>query len=134
MTYLEYLQKLGAEQPDKLSLLFSVEVDANGILVAEDVVKVEPPEANDGYSELEAAYAKNRALREHIRKMQEGRNGWHLKAEQADKRIAKLLAQRDEYKLLAEAYKSERDVLRDENLKMAGTIAAIREQLEDDGR
>ena len=87
-----------------------------------------------GAAELEAAYAKNRALREHIRKMQDGRNGWHVKAEQADKRIAKLLAQRDEYKLLAEAYKTERDVLRDENLKMALVIESIREQLEDDGR
>lgn len=134
MTYLEYLQKLGAEKPDKLARLFAVEVDANGILTAENVVTVEPADADGDYSELEAAYAKNRALREHIRKMQDGRNGWHLKAEQADKRIAKLLAQRDEYKLLAEAYKSERDVLRDENLKMAAKIAAMRETLEDDGR
>ena len=134
MTYLEYLQKLGAEQPDKLARLFAVEVDANGILVAEDVVTVEPSEANDGYSELEAAYAKNRALREHIRKMQEGRNGWHVKAKEMDGKLAKAMAQRDEYKLLAEAYKTERDVLRDENLKMALTIASIREQLEDDGR
>ena len=100
MTYLEYLQKLGSEKPDKLARLFAVEVDANGILTAENVVTVEPDNSNDAY----------------------------------ELRVGKLMAQRDEYKLLAEAYKTERDVLRDENLKMALTIAAIREQLEDDGR
>lgn len=101
MTYLEYLQKLGAEKPDKLARLFAVEVDANGILTAENVVTVELASSNDTY---------------------------------AQQRTAKLLAQRDEYRLLAEAYKSERDVLRDENLKMAAKIAAMRETLEDDGR
>ena len=101
MTYLEYLQKLGAEQPDKLSLLFAVEVDANGILTAENVVTMKQADANDAYEE---------------------------------QRAAKLMAQRDEYKLLAEAYKTERDVLRDENLEMAEKLAKIRETIEDDLR
>ena len=100
MTYLEYLQKLGAEKPDKLSLLFSTEVDANGILTAENVVTVEPANSNDAY----------------------------------ELRVGKLMAQRDEYKLLAEAYKTERDVLRDENLEMAEKLAKIRETIEDDLR
>lgn len=55
MTYLEYLQKLGAEKPDKLARLFAVEVDANGILTAENVVTVELASSNDTYAQQRTA-------------------------------------------------------------------------------
>ena len=40
--------------------------------------------------DLETAYAKNRVLRAHISKMQNGRNGWHIKAEKLQKQIDEL--------------------------------------------
>lgn len=45
--------------------------------------------------DLETAYAKNRVLRAHISKMQNGRNGWHIKAEKLQKQIDELTAERD---------------------------------------
>ena len=55
---------------------------------------------------LEAAYAKNRSLRRHIRNMQEGRNGWHIKAgklqkqvDELQKQVGKLKAERDGWRM-----------------------------------
>lgn len=45
--------------------------------------------------DLEAAYAKNRVLRAHISRMQNGRNGWHIKAEKLQKQVDELTAERD---------------------------------------
>lgn len=49
-------------------------------------------------ADLEAAYAKNRSLRTHIRKMQEGRNGWHIKAKKLQKEVDELQKQVDKLK------------------------------------
>ena len=47
-------------------------------------------------AERDAAYAKNRALKQHISNMQEGRNGWHTKADKLQVKVAELIAERDE--------------------------------------
>lgn len=39
------------------------------------------------YDELDAAYAKNRSLRQHIAQMQNGRNEWHVKAVRLEKQL-----------------------------------------------
>lgn len=46
-------------------------------------------------AERDAAYAKNRALKQHIANMQEGRNGWHTKAEKLQAKVTELTAERD---------------------------------------
>lgn len=47
-------------------------------------------------AERDAAYAKNRALKQHIANMQEGRNGWHTKAEKLQAKVTELTAERNE--------------------------------------
>jgi chromosome segregation ATPase len=42
---------------------------------------------NEQKEELEAAHAKNRSLKLHISKMQGGRNGWHVKADNLQKQV-----------------------------------------------
>jgi len=44
----------------------------------------------DLQSQLESAHEKNRSLRQHIGKMQEGRHGWHLKGAKLESENAKL--------------------------------------------
>lgn len=46
--------------------------------------------------QLEAAHAKNRALKAHISKMQHGRHGWHVKGVELEKENAELQAAYDE--------------------------------------
>lgn len=62
--------------------------------------------ASDLQIDLEAAYAKNRSLRAHIKKMQEGRNGWHIKArklqeeiDELEKQVGKLKAEREGWRM-----------------------------------
>ena len=43
--------------------------------------------------QLESAHAKNRALKAHISKMQEGRHGWHIKAAKLQSQVDKLTAE-----------------------------------------
>ena len=119
MTNREWLNMLAAEAPDKLTEFFDAE------------------HVDGGAAELEAAYAKNRALREHIRKMQEGRNGWHVKAEKLANQVDELAAQLDlleQQLVLALAYKVENDALRERNRKMAEQLVDIRAVIEDDLR
>ena len=40
--------------------------------------------------QLESAYAKNRALKAHISKMQDGRHGWHIKGKELQARVDEL--------------------------------------------
>ena len=71
--------------------------------------------------DLETAYAKNRILRAHISKMQNGRNGWHIKAEKLQKQVSELTAE------LA-ACKQDRELYRDlfaEALSLADEIAKL---------
>ena len=51
--------------------------------------------------QLEAAHAKNRSLRQHIAKMQEGRHGWHVKGVELEKENAELRAAYDELTAIA---------------------------------
>lgn len=44
-------------------------------------------------AELEAAHAKNRALKLHISKMQQGRHGWHVKGVELQRQVDELTAQ-----------------------------------------
>ena len=80
------------------------EVEANGTADGESYG------AEDVYDELtdalEASYAKNRSLRRHIKKMQEGRNGWHIKAgklqsqvDELQKQVSRLKAERDGWRM-----------------------------------
>ena len=45
---------------------------------------------NEQKEELEAAHAKNRSLKLHISKMQDGRHGWHLEAEKLQSKVDEL--------------------------------------------
>ena len=52
--------------------------------------------ANELTEQLESAHAKNRSLRAHIAKMQEGRHGWHVKYPELERKNAELKARVDE--------------------------------------
>lgn len=55
--------------------------------------------------DLETAYAKNRVLRAHISKMQNGRNGWHIKAEKLQKQVDELTTELTTCKHDSEQYR-----------------------------
>lgn len=57
-------------------------------------------------AERDAAYAKNRALKQHIANMQEGRNGWHTKAEKLQAKVTELTAERNELQAQVDTLKS----------------------------
>lgn len=44
-------------------------------------------------AQLEAAYAKNRSLRTHVSKMQEGRHGWHVKGVELQREVDRLTSE-----------------------------------------
>ena len=50
------------------------------------------------YDELDAAYAKNRSLRQHISQMQNGRNEWHVKAVRLEKQLEVTNKRCEEYR------------------------------------
>ena len=66
--------------------------------------------------QLESAHAKNRSLKAHIAKMQEGRHGWHVKYPELERKNAELQARVDELT-------AERDELRAEVDKLRAKIA-----------
>lgn len=51
-------------------------------------------------ADLEAAYAKNRSLRQHISQMQNGRNEWHVKAVSLEKQLEAVNKQCERYREL----------------------------------
>lgn len=57
-------------------------------------------------AERDAAYAKNRALKQHIANMQEGRNGWHTKAEKLQAKVTEMTAERNELQEQVDTLKS----------------------------
>lgn len=51
------------------------------------------PKVDELTEQLEAAHAKNRALKAHISKMQSGRHGWHVKGVELQRQVDELTAQ-----------------------------------------
>ena len=66
------------------------------------VAVVFAPDVGKLRADLEAAHAKNRALKAHIGKMQDGRHGWHVKAKELQEQVDSLTAERDELKVKLE--------------------------------
>ena len=64
--------------------------------------------------QLEAAHAKNRALKAHISKMQEGRHGWHIKGKELQAKVDALTQANDDYRDEWHRVCQERDELRRE--------------------
>ncbi len=65
-------------------------------------------------AERDAAYAKNRALKQHIANMQEGRNGWHTKAEKLQAKVTELTSERNELQAQVGELFKENDALVEE--------------------
>ena len=65
------------------------------------VAVVFAPDVDKLLAGLEAAHAKNRSLKAHIGKMQDGRHGWHVKAKMLEAKMDSLRAERDEWKAKA---------------------------------
>ena len=83
MTNKEWLEYLANNAPDELAAWFDADCS-------------ETESINKLTAERDAAYAKNRALKQHISNMQEGRNGWHTKADKLQVKVAELTAERNE--------------------------------------
>ena len=95
-------------------------------------------------AERDAAYAKNRALKQHIANMQEGRNGWHTKAEKLQAKVTELTAERNELKESSEYYKlqyelagedadrltAERDKAREESVELYSDLVKASDERE----
>ena len=92
MTNKEWLDYLAHNAPDELAAWFDAEhVEHQERALDGDTDALEA-KCSKLYDELDAAYAKNRSLREHIAKMQEGRNGWHIKGRELQKQVDNLAA------------------------------------------
>lgn len=79
-------------------------------------------------AERDAAYAKNRALKQHIANMQEGRNGWHTKAEKLQAKVTELTAERDELKGQVFTLKGECEDLENELHELTAERDKVREE------
>ena len=74
--------------------------------ITEHEWEIEQAYINGGYKEqiaelteeLDNARAKNRLLKAHIGKMQNGRNGWHIRAVRLQEKVDELTAERDLYR------------------------------------
>ena len=70
-------------------------------------------------AQLEAAYAKNRSLKAHIAKMQEGRHGWHVKGEKLQREVDRLTRENISLARDLGECMAERDGLKRENAKLS---------------
>ena len=105
MTNWEYLEALANNSPDELQAWFDSEhVETPNATLHGDTAALDA-KCNMLYDELDAAYAKNRSLREHIAKMQEGRNGWHIKGKELQKKVDSLTAELDSARRDRETYR-----------------------------
>lgn len=98
MTNKEWLEYLANNAPDELAAWFDSEhvETANGTLDGDtDALEAKCEKL---YDELDAAYAKNRALRQHIAQMQNGRNEWHVKAVRLEKQLEVTNKRCEEYR------------------------------------
>lgn len=100
------------------------DLGAHQRIAEQDSAIIEYAEKNAELTEqLESAHAKNRSLKAHIAKMQEGRHGWHVKYPALQKKNAELQAKVDELT-------AERDQYRDNMLaqaRMVGEVTAERD-------
>ena len=80
-------------------------------------------------AERDAAYAKNRALKQHIANMQEGRNGWHTKADKLQVKVAELTAERDELKAQVAELFDENDALVKVRSELQVKVELLRSEL-----
>ena len=70
-------------------------------------------------AQLESAHAKNRSLRTHISKMQEGRHGWHVKGVELQREVDRLARENVALARDLGECMAERDALRRENAKLS---------------
>lgn len=89
-------------------------------LAEQDSAIVEYAEKNaELAAQLEAAHAKNRSLRQHIAKMQEGRHGWHVKGVELRREVDRLTRENISLARDLGECMAERDELKRENAKLS---------------
>lgn len=79
---------------------------------------------NEQKEELEAVHAKNRSLKLHISKMQDGRHGWHLEAEKLQRKVDELT---DSYEASSRAL----EILTLDKAKLATQVDKLQSYVDD---
>lgn len=85
----------------------------------DDVIAVLKAENAELTAQLETAHAKNRSLKAHIAKMQEGRHGWHVKGVELQREVDRLTRENIALAHDLGECMAERDELKRENAKLS---------------
>ena len=93
------------------------------------VAVVFAPDMDKLKADLEAAHAKNRLLKAHIGKMQDGRHGWHIKAKELQEKVDELTAERDDLKEDNRRYEHDCELLWQEKRELTAQRDKLHEEL-----
>ena len=121
------LRGMAAEKDDTITVLKAEnaelqakvdELHANNANLHE-LAGTQADEIDELTAQLEAAYAKNRSLRQHIAKMQAGRHGWHVKGAELQREVDRLTRENVSLARDLGECMAERDGLKRENAKLS---------------